>query len=228
MTDAIRIALIHATRIAIDPIESACNTHWPNVEYISVLDESLAIDRRKNQHLTEELSKRIISLSRHAEGLGSDGILYTCSAFGEAIEQANASSELPVLKPNEAMFEKACSLGDRIAMIYTFTPAVQGMEQEFREEVAKQESSAKIQSVYAEGAREAVENNDVDAHNRIIAETAATVKNADVILLAHFSMARAVDAVRANTDLPVLSSPETAIEKLKSVIQHSGTKVTPC
>lgn len=221
MTDTTRIALIHATRLAIDPVVSACSTLWPDIEHISLLDESLSIDRRKSVHLSDDLTGRIIALSRYAEELGSAGILYTCSAFGNAIEQAAASSKLPVLKPNEAMFEKAFSLGNRVAMIYTFPPSVSGMEQEFHEEARKRNSKARIHSVFAEGAREALEKSDVETHNRIIAQTAKDVQNIDVILLAHFSMAPAADLVRTTTNLPVLSSPETAIEKLKSIIQVS-------
>jgi DNA-binding MurR/RpiR family transcriptional regulator len=103
-------------------------------------------------------------------------------------------------------------------MIYTFQPAVAGMEQEFREETQKQRSSARIRSVFAEGAREALEQNDTDTHNRIIAQTVERIKDADVVLLAHFSMARAAAHARSATDLPVLSSPETAVERLKSRI----------
>lgn len=197
---------------------SACATHWPTVEAISVLDESLSIDRRKNKHLSEELSNRIVSLSRYAEGLGSSAILYTCSAFGEAIELAKGSSNVPVLKPNEAMFESAFALGDRVAMIYTFAPSVDGMEQEFREQAGIQHSSARIRSIYAQGAREALENGDVETHNQIIAGTAADLDDTDVILLAHFSMAPAMSAVQAMTDTPVLSSPATAIQKLKNTL----------
>ncbi len=227
MTNGTRIALIHATRIAIDPIVYACQSAWPEVEHVSVLDESLAIDRRKEEHLTEELSDRIIALSRHAESLGSDGVLFTCSAFGSAIEQAAQFSKVPVLKPNEAMFEKALSMGDRITMVYTFPPAVAGMEQEFRDEAASCQSSATIQSVYAKGARQAVEQGNIKKHDEIISNTISTVKDADVILLAHFSMATALsDATRATT-VPVISSPIAAVEKIKALVQ-SREKTSSC
>ena len=227
MTNSIRIALVHATKIAIDPIEYACQSAWPEVEHVSILDESLAIDRRKEEHLTEELSDRIISLSRHAVSLGSDGVLFTCSAFGSAIEQAAKITEVPVLKPNEAMFEKALSLGDRITMIYTFPPAVAGMEQEFRVEAASCQSAATIESVYAKGAREAVEQGDIKKHDEIISHTISTVKNADVILLAHFSMATALSEAIGTTDIPVISSPIAAVEKIKSLVQ-SRIKTISC
>lgn len=219
MANGTRIALVHATRIAIDPIMYACQSAWPEVEHVSILDESLAIDRRKEEHLTEELSNRIIALSRHAVNLGSDGVLFTCSAFGSAIEQAAKFSDIPVLKPNEAMFQKALSMGDRITMVYTFPPAVAGMEQEFHVEAANGQSAATIESVYAKGAREAVEQGDIKRHDEIIANTISTVKDTDVVLLAHFSMATAIDDAGAATDIPVISSPIAAVEKLKALVQ---------
>lgn len=218
MENPTRLALIHATRLAIDPILSACESAWPQVEPVSILDESLAIDRSKDTHLTEELSNRIIALSQHAEGLGSDGVLFTCSAFGQAIEKAALSCAVPVLKPNEAMFEKALSMGDRVAMIYTFPPAVAGMEQEFSDEAVRRQSCATMRSVFAEGARQAVERGDIQKHNKIIASTVSTVKDADVILLAHFSMATAASDANATTEIPVITSPTTAIEKIKSLV----------
>lgn len=207
MSDLIRISLIHATKIAIDPIVTALDSQWPEVENVSLLDEALSIDRSKNTNLSDDLHGRIVALARYAEGLGSAGILYTCSAFGEAIEDAARTSPLPVLKPNEAMFEKAFTHGDQVVMLYTFPAAVAGMEQEFRDEAQKRNSSASIRSVFAKGAREALEQGDAETHNRIIAETAAQVTGADALLLAHFSMAGAANATRASTDLPVLTSP---------------------
>lgn len=218
MTAVDRIALIHATRLAIDPIVSEFEASWPDVEHVSLLDEALSIDRARDSELTDDLHRRIVSLARYAEEFGANGILYTCSAFGSAIEYAALGSNVPVLKPNEAMLEKALLLGENVAMIYTFQPAVAGMEQEFREESLRGRSSARIRSICAEGAREALEQGDSDTHNRLIAQTVEGVKDADVVLLAHFSMARAADAARSSTDLPVLSSPETAVEKLKATI----------
>jgi len=227
VTSSTRIALIHATRLAIDPIVNAFHKYWPEAEPVSLLDETLSIDRSKDDHLTDELSDRIIKLNGHAESFGAAGILFTCSAFGEAIEIAAAVTEIPVLKPNEAMFEKAFSLGERVAMVYTFPPAVAGMEQEFNDEANARSSKATVRSVFAEGARDAVERGDIKAHNQIICDTVSRVKDADVILLAHFSMATAASDASKVTDIPVLSSPETAVVKIKSLIATSGNK-KPC
>lgn len=216
-----RIVLIHATRVAIDPIELAMKNDWPEAEIVSILEEGLSIDRAKKSADLSALDDRIIGLARYAEQLNPTGILYTCSAFGSSIERAAATSNIPILKPNESMFELAFEQGTRITMIYTFPPAVAGMEQEFRDAARDLNSSAKIKSVYAEGALDALKAGNVQKHDNVIARCAANIDDADVILLAHFSMARAAKKVRENTSLPVLTSPETAIAKMKKCIANA-------
>lgn len=213
-----RLVLIHATRLAIPPIEESLADLWPEAEAISILEEGLSIDRAKPDASDDDLDRRIVALARYGESIAADGILYTCSAFGTGIEEAANTSPLPVLKPNESMFKTALAAGDRAVMIYTFEPAVAGMEREFREEAARHRPSATIRSVPAKGAREALQAGDAETHNRIIAETASKVLDADVILLAHFSMAPAGPLSRQQTRLPVLTSPEAAIEEMRNLI----------
>jgi Asp/Glu/hydantoin racemase len=221
MSDAPRISLIHATRLAMAPIEAAFREIWPEAEILSLLDEGLSVDRAKDAALTPDLAARIIALARYAEGTGPAGILYTCSAFGEAIEEAARTSPLPVLKPNEAMFEDAFGHGNRVAMIYTFPAAAEGMAEEFREEAARRQSDASLTTVFAEGAREALAAGDADTHNRLIAEAVARTTDADVLLLAHFSMAPAAPVCRAVTERQVLTAPEAAVRKMKALVGAS-------
>lgn len=210
-----RIALVHATRVAIDPIEKAARHNWPEVETISILEEGLSVDRRKSPLLSDDLSQRIAALTRYAESTGANGVLFTCSAFGPAIDDAARESMIPVMKPNEAMFDAAFAYGDRIAMIYTFPPAAEGMEQEFQEAAQKRESSAQLSSYFCENALAALQAGRVAEHHNLIATTAAEIEDADVIMLAQFSMADAASAVRSATPIPVLTSPEAALYEMR-------------
>src|SRR5690348_8218228 len=106
-----RIALIHATPLAIEPIKHAFATAWPDANAVSILDDSLSPDRAASVDLTEELNERILVLARYARRTGADGILFTCSSFGPAIDRAARALDVPVLKPNEAMFEAAIHAG---------------------------------------------------------------------------------------------------------------------
>ena len=213
-----RITLIHATPIAMEPIRLAFAASWPEADVVNLLEDSLSPDRARQGDITDALTARIAALTRYASQIGSDAVLFTCSAFGTAIEQAATTVDIPVLKPNEAMFEAAIRRGGRTAMLYTFPPAREGMEVEFREEAARMDPGAVLESILVQGAIEAVRAGDGEAHNRLVAEAAAGLEGFDSIVLAHFSTARALPAVRAVTDIPVLSSPDAAIDKLKCLL----------
>jgi len=223
MSSQLRLALIHATRLAMEPIEAAAQDLWPEAELVSILEEGLSMDRAANKVSDAQLNARIVELARYAEQLSPAGILYTCSAFGEGIEQAANTSSLPVLKPNEAMFEAAFMQGDKLAMIYTFQPSVASMEREFNEAAKLHGSNASLLSVVAEGALGALRNGDAKSHNQKVAEAARGIEGVDAIMLAQFSTAQAAPAVRDVTDALVLTSPESAVEKMKALVEQAST-----
>lgn len=214
-----RIALIHATRVAIDPIETAAKKLWPEAELMTILEEGLSSDRQKATELTPGLRGRIVELAKYAERAGSDGILFTCSAFGQAIEDAAEDCLVPVMKPNEAMFDTAFTHGGRVAMIYTFPPAAPGMQEEFREAIAARGANGSLTSYFAEGALDAKQAGDDATHDRLIAKAAAGVSDADVIMLAQFSMAGAAAELPKHTSVPILTSPEAAISEMRRRVE---------
>lgn len=220
-----RIVLIHATRVAMEPIEFAFAELWPETEVFSVLDEGLSKDLAQKRVSSEELNSRIMDLANYAKKLAPDAILYTCSSFGEGIESVASVLEIPVLKPNEAMFDEALKTNSNVVMIYSFAPAILGMEQEFRDEAMRRCSKATLRSVFVEEALDALKSGDVQTHNSLVARTAASITNAEVILLAHFSMSVALKEVQAVTSIPVLTSPHAAVEKLKNCFKIKNTKV---
>lgn len=220
-----RIVLIHATPVAMAPVREVFAADWPEAEVADLLDETLTLDRARSAEKTPELICRIRSLADHARGAGADAILYTCSAFGVGLGRVARDFPIPVLKPNEAMFDAALAAGRRIAMIYTFAPAAAGMEAEFREAAAAACADAELVSVLAPGAMDALRAGDRATHDRIVAETAAGLAGIDVIMLAHFSTAPAQSAVSRVTDVPVLTSPASAVARLRALL---GAEVRSC
>src|SRR6188768_2454228 len=105
-----RIALIHATPLAIEPIADAFTRLWPQAQLMNLLDDSLSVDRARDGKLTDAMTLRFVDLSLYAVSTGCNAILFTCSAFGPAIEAAGNAAGVPTLKPNESMFEQALAL----------------------------------------------------------------------------------------------------------------------
>ena len=213
-----RIALIHATPVAMAPVQAAFQALWPEAEPVNLLDDALSVDRAKEARLTPAMTERILALAAYARGLGADGILFTCSAFGPAIEAAVLESPMPVLKPNQAMFEAAVGQGRDIAMVATFEPSLAGMTAEFEDEARRAGIDARLTSTVAPAAMAALRQGDAETHNRLVADAAQSLMPADAVLLAHFSTSRAAEAVRARVDVPVLTSPDAAVLKLKGLL----------
>lgn len=214
-----RISLIHATPFAMEPIHTAFKTTWPEAELVNVLDDSLSKDRNQNSEQEDYFNERIKSLCDYAKLIKSDGIIYTCSAFGKAIETASEALVMPVLKPNEAMFEAAMDLGEKVGMVATFKPAVEGMEQEFEEtkrRLGKEHITLKIW--VAEDGRHALDKGDVKTHDEIILKAIEEMPECDVYMLAHFSTSTAYKLIKSKTNKKILTSPESAVEKLKKIL----------
>jgi len=218
MTAGPRIALIHATTLSMGPTSAAFAAHWPDAEPMHILDNMLSNDRRDAGDLTAELSERIGRLADYGLDAGAKGVLYCCSAFGPAIDAVKEAHAVPVLRPNEAMFTAALQAGTRLVMLATFAASIASMEREFQRLLADTGSDAELSSVVVEGARDAINADDADTHDRLISEAAAAAGSCDAILLAHFSMDRARGQAAAAVQVPVLSAPETAVMRMRELL----------
>jgi aspartate/glutamate racemase len=197
------------------PVIDAFERGWREAETMNLLDDALSADLARAGHLDAHMQQRIATLASYAGGTGVAGILFTCSAFGAAIEAVARQSSMPVLKPNEAMFEEALRTGSTIGLLATFQPAIPSLEQEFTAMAEMQGKRTKLESVWVPDAMQALATGDADRHDRLIAEAASGLSHCDVILLAQFSMAKALAAVEKAVPTPILTSPDSAVAKLR-------------
>ena len=207
-----RIALIHALKHSIAPIETAFAKAWPAARLMNLLDDSLSADLARDGELNDAMTERFLALGDYAAATGANGILFTCSAFGPCIEAvARAHAPMPVLKPNEAMIERAVTMGRRIGLLSTFPPTLTSMPSEFP-------ASVQIVPKLAEGALAALDRGDRATHDRLIAEASKDLRDCDVIALAQFSIAAAAPLVAEATSRPVVTTPDSAVEKLMTLL----------
>jgi hypothetical protein len=207
-----RIALIHALKHSIVPIETSFSRLWPEASLMNLVDDSLSADLARDGRLTDAMTGRFLSLGRYAADTGADAILFTCSAFGPCIEAvARAHAPMPVLKPNAAMIEQAVARGGKIGLLSTFAPTLMSMPPEFP-------PSVEIVPKLAEGALAALDRGDRAEHDRLVAEASRDLRDCDLIALAQYSMAPAAELVAEATGRPVLTTPDSAVLKLKQLL----------
>ena len=206
-----RIALIHALKHSPAPIEASFATLWPDPTLMNLLDDSLSADLARDGAITDAMTSRFVQLGRYAFNTGADAILFTCSAFGTCIEQvARDLHPLPVLKPNEAMVEEAVQHGGRIGLLATFGPTLKSMPAEFPKSVT-------VIPKLVDGALNALDHGDVEEHDRLSEMAARNLTDCNVIALAQFSLARAASRIEKATGKKVLTTPDSAVRKLKKL-----------
>src|SRR5256885_5945124 len=203
-----RIALIHALKHSIVPVEASFAKLWPEARLMNLLDDSLSADVARDGRLTDAMTARFVNLGRYATSTGSDAILFTCSAFGPCIEAvARVHAPMPVLKPNEAMIEQAAAQGRRIGLLSTFAPTLASMPREFP-------SAVELVPKLVEGALAALDRGDRATHDRMVVEASRDLRDCDVVALAQFSIAATAPLVAEATGRPVVTTPDSAVEKL--------------
>jgi Asp/Glu/hydantoin racemase len=158
------------------------------------------------------MTERFLTIGRYAASTGADGILFTCSAFGPCIEAVvGEQAPMPVLKPNEAMIEQAAKSGRKVGLLSSFPPTLASMPREFP-------ASIELVPKLAEGALAALDRGDRAEHNRLVVEASKDLRGCDVIALAQYSMAPAAEQVAQATGKPVLTTPDSAVMKLKAML----------
>ncbi|WP_291296588.1 arylsulfatase [Elioraea sp.] len=216
-----RIALIHALRHSPQPIAEAFARLWPAPTLMNLLDDSLSADLARDGAITPAMTQRFLDLAAYARRTGAEAILFTCSAFGPCIEAVKAANaDIPVLKPNEAMIDAALDAAPsgRIGLLATFPATLPSMRPEFAAAAKARGITLTLAEACAPAALSALDAGDAARHDAEAAAVAPTLEG-EVIALAQFSLARAADAVAAATGKRVLTTPDSAVLRLKALLR---------
>jgi Asp/Glu/hydantoin racemase len=170
------------------------------------------------------MTQRFVDLALYAQRTGCEGVLFTCSAFGPAIEAAAAATGLPTLKPNEAMFAQALEVSTgpqvRLGLVATFEASFASMAAELEQMARAKGRQLHLKTSLAPGAMQNLAQGRVSEHHRKVVQAASGLQDCDAVMLAQFSMADAQSVVQASLDCPVLSSPDCAVLAMKETMNQ--------
>ena len=215
MSDATppRIALIHALEESVLPIRDAFVRLWPQALRADLLDASLSADLAAAGTLDAAMTAR---------GTGphdTRAVLFTCSAFGPAIEAVKADLSIPVMRPNEAAFDAALNIGSRVALVVTFGPSLPALTRELEQMAAARGQTIDITPVLADGALAALKAGDGAGHDAAVQAACRALGPQDAVVLGQFSLARAEKVLSPMLDCPVITTPDSAVRALRRMIE---------
>ena len=214
-----RIFLVHAVDVSMAPASTSFKQQWPEASIINVLEESLAVDMLADGKMTPRMIERFSRLGQYCVDAGADGILFTCSAFGEAINHLKTQQSIPILTSNQAMFEELLERGGSIAMLTTFGPSRQTLRDELTEMMREKGVEVQVDSFMVEGALDALLARDQAQHDLLIAEQINRLSQYSTIVLGQFSMAAAATHPAIRTQARILTTPDSAVRKLKQLLK---------
>ena len=215
-----RVAFVNTVTSLPAVFKGLVNELAPQIDMFNIVDESLLQDTIKSGALTKKTIRRLITYLEHAQEAGADLIMVTCSSIGPAADIARSMVDIPILRVDEPMADKAVASGARIGvaatLATTMTPTASLIERKAKEAG----KNATIVSKLCDGAFEAMLAGDNERHDRLVEEgLRELIPNVDVIVLAQASMARIVEALPQSEKVrPIYSSPRLAVEHLARLV----------
>ena len=217
------VAAIYTTQSIIEPVKALFYELMPSHRLANILDDSIIPDFVKSGNIvTTDVRRRFFDYCRTSEESGAQIILSTCSSMGDLVEQVKPFIKVPILRIDEPMAIQAVEMGTRIAVLATAETTLAPTNRLVRSAAKKNDKPIVIKECLAKGALEALAKGDTDKYDRILLTTAINAaREADVIMLAQGSMARAQEDIALATRKPVLSSIRSGLLSVRDLMENN-------
>ena len=216
------IGFFHTVAGLAETFDELTAEYAPEAEHFHVVDESVLDDALEIGKLTPSIRNRICTQLSLVEQGGADVILDTCSSTSPAVDVARELVEVPILKIDDPMTDRAVELGDIVGVLATAESTLGPSTGLVASKADQQGKDVAIESLHVEDALDARTSGDVDRHDELVREDArALAGDVDVLVLAQASMAHLQADLNEELDVPVLSSPDTAMERIAEIVDEA-------
>ena len=229
-----RIAVIHALRESIEPTRTAFARHWPEALTFNLLDDSLSSAVAAAGGVTQAIIERFLELGRYAQlarvgDQATEAILFSCSAFGPAINAVAVQASIPVFRPNEAAFQQALDLRpSTINLLVSFPPSLAALMSELSNMAASRSILCELHGTVVAGAFAALQAGNRAEHDQLIAAAAAKLAERQIVILGQFSMAVARQLIEPQLQQRVLTTPDCVVSQMRAMLsaQRHGAPIS--
>lgn len=216
------LALIHTSATLVPVFQALTDKYLAgkDLKIFNISDDSLIKNTIERGKLTPDTSRRVVNLVASAEEAGADFILVTCSSIGPAVETAATLVDVPVLRVDQPMADKAVQMGAKIGVVATLSTTLEPTTDLVRRRAVVAGKDIQLTSRLCKGAFDALMGGKPEVHDEKVATALKELAHeVDVILLAQASMARVVDQLsEEDKKVPIITSPELAVQYLAEIL----------
>jgi glutamate racemase len=212
----VRIGFLHTSAVHTETFEQLVRQADATVETVTIVDESLLEDARVHGPQSDQVRAGINrAVDRFVES-GVRTIVCTCSTISGQAELEGRERSIDVMRVDRPLAEAAVAAGCRISVLVALESTVGPTTALLAEVAATHNTGVDVTVRLCEGAWSRFEAGDLEGYLAIVAaECDAVAETSDVIVLAQASMAPA--SRRCTTQVPVISSPQLAVDAALSV-----------
>jgi len=216
-----RVALFHtvaASRVGSrSSPTSTSTTRSGTTPWTSVLDDMLDAGE-----LTPNVTERIctqLSLAQRRRRRRPRHVL----EHVPAVDVARKLVDVPIVKIDDPMTERAVELGDRIAVVATAASTLAPSRDLVERKGEEAGRDVTVETVLVDDAFEARRAGDLETHDELVSEAVdGLVDDFDVVVLAQASMSHLESSLSERASVPVLSSPDLAMERVAELAGASS------
>lgn len=220
MSRSPRITIVHTSFHAVAELDALFFELAPDVRLRHIVDAGLLPAVLDHGGVTEAVEERLLACFRAAEEAGCDVVFSQCSSVGEVADRAIGEG-MRVVKIDAEMAERACAVGERIAVVATLETTLGPTRRLIERTAASQGRQISLETRLVPGAFDSLASGDRAQHDRLVAHAIAEMaKRADVVVCAQGSMARVAEQL-GDLHARVLTSARLGVQRAIDVARQS-------
>ena len=189
------------------------------VKIYNIWEDFLATNPNEIGEFSLENRNRLFHIIKAAELTHADIIVSTCSTLTPAIKIIRPFIKIPIIAIDDAITKKAAKDGSKILVLATAESAAKATKEKIQEDAYLINKNIELQTIALTEAFQCLKNMDMEKHDKIIKNYAASIKGFDCIVLAQASMAHLEKNITDITNCSVLSSPILCMQEIQTALQ---------
>lgn len=219
-----KIAFIHTSPAAIGPLMQFYGQAAPDMEITNLLDDGLL--RLLAERRRDVAQRRLQEMIKAARATyDAELMLITCSSVTtEMAAELRHACDVPILKIDYPMAQRAVRAGGKIGLAVTFPPTIEPTTNLLTAAAAEAGTEIELVREVVPEAYQALLANDLQRHDELLlaAIKRLSAQSVAAIVLAQVSMARIVPLLGDRSAVPVLSSLHTSLDAVRSELAKAA------
>jgi len=221
-----KVRFVHTVVALADRFKQEMAEFLPDVRAFHIVDESLINDVLESGELTSSIIRRLSAHVVLAREGGANLIMVTCSSTSPAVDVARKLVDVPVLKIDDPMAEKAVEMAESIGVLATVKTTLIPSTELIKRKAKIKDKSVRIESILCEKAFDLLLQGDREGHDRLVKDAALELaKKIEVLVLAQASMSHLAAEIERASKTPVLTSPKLAMEAIGRLLRTETRNV---